>query len=165
MFTSTRIYIYIAVAVFLATAVGGAYWYYQDTQDKLQEQAAMLAGQQIVLRQQSEIIIQKAADAKQQAVISKTINLEFARTRKDLDVLRNKFNKISASGATRDLGKIAIVRPKSIRRVINNGTREALRCIEIASGSPLTDKEVNATKKSEINDHCPEIANPNYISH
>jgi hypothetical protein len=30
-------------------------------------------------------------------------------------------------------------------------------------GSPLTEKEENATKKSEINSECPSIANPNYI--
>ena len=31
------------------------------------------------------------------------------------------------------------------------------QCIEIASGSPLTEKEINATKKSEINTECPSI--------
>jgi hypothetical protein len=51
----------------------------------------------------------------------------------------------------------------SIERVINKGSDNATRCIEIASGSPLTEKEKNATKKSEINPECPSIANPAYI--
>jgi hypothetical protein len=34
--------------------------------------------------------------------------------------------------------------------------------LEIASGSPLTEKELAATKPSEINRECPAIANPNY---
>jgi len=37
-----------------------------------------------------------------------------------------------------------------------------LRCLEIASGSPLTDIERNAKLPSEINRECPNIANPNY---
>ena len=43
---------------------------------------------------------------------------------------------------------------KSIER-ITNGASASTRCIEIASGSPLTEKEINATKKSEINTECP----------
>ena len=38
-----------------------------------------------------------------------------------------------------------------------------MRCVEIASGAPLTEKEKTATKKSEINSECPSIANPNYV--
>jgi hypothetical protein len=41
---------------------------------------------------------------------------------------------------------------------------EANRCIEIATGSPLTESEINATKKSQINGECPSLANPNYVS-
>ena len=41
----------------------------------------------------------------------------------------------------------------------------ALRCVEISSGSPLTESEINATKKSEINRECPSIANPNYVAY
>ena len=50
-----------------------------------------------------------------------------------------------------------------IQRIINKASAAALRCVEISSGSPLTEKEINATKKSEINRECPSIANPNYI--
>ena len=52
---------------------------------------------------------------------------------------------------------------KAIERITNAASVKANRCIEIASGSPLTEKEINATKKSEINTECPSIANPNYI--
>ena len=38
-----------------------------------------------------------------------------------------------------------------------------MRCLEIASGSPLTAQELAATKKSEANNECPDLANPNYI--
>jgi cell division protein FtsL len=80
---------------------------------------------------------------------------------KDMDDLRDRFNK-SASGEKRDLGKSALEKPLSIERAINRGTVNAFRCLEIASGSPLTEEEKNATKISEINKECPSLANPNY---
>ena len=50
-----------------------------------------------------------------------------------------------------------------IERIINSASNKALRCVEIAGGSPLTADEISATKKSEINRECPSIANPNYV--
>ena len=78
--------------------------------------------------------------------------------KKDLEDLDKRFNK-----KNRDFGKLAIEKTKAIERIMNKGGDNAARCIEIASGSPLTEKEINATKKSEINPECPSIANPNYV--
>ena len=50
----------------------------------------------------------------------------------------------------------------SAKKIINSASERAQRCVEIASGAPLTEQEINATKKSEINTECPSIANPNY---
>ena len=77
--------------------------------------------------------------------------------------LRNKFNKVNASGEKRDIGNLAEQKPKLMQRAINRGTKNALRCMEIAMGSPLTEKEKNAVKKSQINPECPDVANPNYV--
>ena len=78
--------------------------------------------------------------------------------KKDLENLDKRFNK-----KNRDVGKLAIAKTKSIERITNGASALATRCIEIASGAELTEKEKNATKKSEINTECPSIANPNYI--
>ena len=78
--------------------------------------------------------------------------------KKDLTDLDKRFNK-----KNRDVGKLAIQRTESIERITNGASALATRCIEIASGSQLTEEEKNATKKSEINSECPSIANPNYI--
>ena len=75
-------------------------------------------------------------------------------------VTPKRFNK-----KNRDFGKLAIEKTKVIERITNKGGKNAGRCIEIASGSPLTEAEINATKKSEINPECPSIANPKYIPH
>ena len=78
--------------------------------------------------------------------------------KKDLTDLDKRFNK-----KNRDVGKLAIQRTESIERITNGASALATRCIEIASGSQLTEEEKNATKKSEINSECPCIANPAYI--
>ena len=80
--------------------------------------------------------------------------------KKDLDDLDKRFNK-----KNRDFGKLAIEKTKVIERIMNKGSVNAQRCIEIASGAELTEKEKNATKKSEINPECPSIANPSYIAY
>ena len=88
------------------------------------------------------------------------MNVLINALQKDLDDLDKRFNKKG-----RDIGKHAIQKTKAIERIINKGSIAATRCIEIASGAPLTEKEKNATKKSEINPECPSIANPSYIAY
>ncbi len=78
--------------------------------------------------------------------------------KKDLNDLEKRVKKKG-----RDFGKIGIKKTKVIERIINNASNKALRCVEIAGGSPLTADEISATKKSEINRECPSIANPNYV--
>ena len=115
------------------------------------------------VEEQKAVIAQQALDIdnirtamKEQAELAKRLNASI----KDL---RNKFNKVNASGEKRDIGNLAEQKPKLMQRAINRGTKHALRCMEIAMRSPLTKKEKNAVKKSQINPECPDIANPSYV--
>ena len=89
---------------------------------------------------------------------NKKMNELVSNLKKDLDELDKRFSK-----KQRDLGKLAIDRTDAVQRVINKASESAKRCVEIASGSPLTESEIKATKKSEANSECPSIANPNYV--
>ena len=62
-----------------------------------------------------------------------------------------------------DLAFLAENKPGLVEKVIDKGSKDMLRCLEIVSGSPLTEEELNVTKKSKANTQCPDIANPNYI--
>ena len=115
------------------------------------------------VEEQKAVIAQQALDIdnirtamKEQAELAKRLNASI----KDL---RNKFNKVNASGEKRDIGNLAEQKPKLMQRAINRGTKHALRCMEIAMGSPLTEKEKTAVKTSQINPECPDIANPKYV--
>ena len=141
----------------LASAVIGAGVYVM----KLQKDNAILKENAVKL--ESAISEQKALVEKQQKDFKEILQAnaemnELVNTlKKDLDDLDKRFSK-----KDRDFGKLAIDRTKVIEKIMNKGGDNAARCLEIASGSPLTDEEINATKKSEINPECPSIANPNY---
>ena len=129
---------------------------------KLQRDNSILKENAIKLEsavaEQKQVIENQKKDFEEILEANKKINELVNNLKKDLDDLDKRFNK-----KNRDIGKLAIERTGAIERVINKGGDNATRCIEIASGSPLTDEEKNATKKSEINPECPSIANPKYI--
>lgn len=62
-----------------------------------------------------------------------------------------------------DIGVLAASKPKLVENIINRGTTDIFRCFEILSGSAITLEEIDATTKSQINNSCPDVANPNYI--
>jgi len=110
------------------------------------------------ISEQKQVIENQKKDFAEILEANKKINALINNLKKDLDDLDKRFTK-----KDRDIGKLAIDRTGAIERVINKGADNATRCIEIASGSPLTEQEKNATKKSEINPECPSIANPSYV--
>jgi len=112
------------------------------------------------ISEQKTLIENQKKDFEEILSANKKMNELVTNLKKDLDDLDKRFNK-----GDRDIGKLAIERTGAIERVINKGSENAKRCIEIASGSPLTEEEKNATKKSEINPECPSIANPKYVAY
>jgi hypothetical protein len=84
-----------------------------------------------------------------------------AQQRSDVDALSRKFSQDSR-GASRDFGQFAAGKPELVERLVNRGTRNAMRCLELASGAPHTAEELAAVTSSEINKECPSIANPKY---
>ena len=129
---------------------------------KLRADNATLKANQLQLEtaitEQNKVLEQQKADFEAILESNKKLNVLIQTFKKDLDDLDKRFTK-----KNRDVGKLAIAKTKSIERITNGASALATRCIEIASGSPLTEKEKNATKKSEINSECPSIANPNYV--
>ena len=129
---------------------------------KLRSDNAILKANQIKLEEavssQKELIAKQQEDFKEIFKANKKFNELVNALKKDIDDLDNRFNK-----GGRDFGKLAIEKTEAIERIVNGASDKAIRCVEIAGGSPLTEEEINATKKSEINRECPSIANPNYV--
>lgn len=129
---------------------------------KLQRDNGILKANAIKLEsaigEQKALIENQQKDFKEILEANKKFNELVNALKKDIDDLDNRFNKDG-----RDFGKLAIEKTDSLQRIINSASDKVLRCVEIAGGAPLTEQELNATIKSEINRECPSIANPNYV--
>ena len=154
MFGSVRVI--IMAVVFIGISGVGVYVM------KLRSDNAILEANQIKLEMsiesQKKVIQKQKEDFSKILAANKKMNTLVNNLQKDIDALDKRFNK-----GARDFGKLANEKPKLVEKLVNRGSLRAGRCIEIAGGSPLTEKEINATKKSEINTECPSIANPNYV--
>ncbi len=140
MFSSLKIGL---VLVMLAGA-GGGYLYI----NKLQKDNATLKSNQIKLESavedQKQVIEQQAED--------------FRKIRNTLDKLEEVNKKLEQDKADlakrlgkHDIGNLAENKPGLVERIINGASKSAARCVEIASGSPLTEEELNGTPNRE----CP----------
>ena len=151
-------YAKMAITLVMIIGVGGAIAYVY----KLRADNAVLKANNLVLEQsvesQKKVIEQQKKDFETILETNKKLTTLSNNLQKELNDLDKRFTKQG-----RDIGKTAIAKDKAIQRIINKASVMALRCVEISSGSPLTEKEINATKKSEINRECPSIANPNYV--
>ena len=156
MFGSVRVI--IMAIVFIGISGVGVYVM------KLRSDNAILQANQIQLElsieSQKQVIEKQKQDFSKILKANKKMNTLVNNLQKDINALDKRFNK-----GARDFGKLAKEKPKLVEKLVNRGSVRAGRCIEIAGGSPLTEKEINATKKSEINTECPSIANPNYESY
>jgi len=147
----------LALVMFaLMCLMGGAgYWYYTDTQERIQ------------ILTQNNAKLETAVQTNEQALAAQTA--AFESMQKENTRLQAEWNDINDRNralenrlSRHDIGAAGLARPDSTERVLNNATKNAQRCLEIFSGSQLTEKELSATKPSEINPECWRDANPNF---
>ena len=153
----------VGLILLVLAGAGGGFMYVKNLKADLAVSEANNMKLEESVAEQKAVIEQVQADFKKQQEISKKLQEVNSTLAKELKDTEEKFNKVNASGKKRDVGNLAIKKSKIIEKVINKGTANANRCFEIATGSPLTEKEKNATKKSQINPEWPSIANPNYV--
>ena len=145
------------IGIIVTALAGGGYYVMKLQKDNAILKANAIKLESAISEQKTQIENQKK-DFEAILTANKELNDLMGKLKTDFAELDKRFNK-----KNRDIGLLAIEKTKVIERITNNAGDKAARCIEIASGSPLTEKEINATKKSEINAECPSIANPNYI--
>ena len=140
MFSSLK----IGLVLVLLAGAGGGYLYVQ----KLQKDNATLKANQIKLESavedQKEVIETQAADFKKIRSTLTKLEEENNKLKKDKQDLSKRLGK-------HDIGNLAENKPGLVERIINGASKSAARCVEIASGSPLTEEELNGTPNRE----CP----------
>ena len=155
----------IKLVLFLLILAGGAGGFMYVKNLQAENEILTLNNQKLegAVAQQQAVIEQQLKDIESKTEINKQLTENNLKLTADLNLANEKFNKVNASGERRDIGNLAISKPKSIERIERKREQQRARCFEIAQGSPLTEEELNATKKSQINAECTNIANPNYI--
>jgi len=128
----------------MLAGAGGGYLYVQ----KLQKDNAILKSNQIKLEgaidDQKAVIEQQAQDFKKIRSTLDKLEKEKAKLEKDKADLNKRLGK-------HDIGNLAENKPGLVERIINGASNNATGCAEIASGSPLTEEELNGTPNRE----CP----------
>ena len=134
----------IILALVLLAGAGGGYLYVT----KLQKDNAILKTNQVKLEtavaESNQVIEQQTKDLKKIRSTLKEIDEQNAKLKADRDALNNRLGK-------HDIGNLAENKPKLVEKIINGASKSAARCVEIASGSPLTEEELNGTPNRE----CP----------
>ena len=133
----------ILMLLILAGGAGG-YAYVQ----KLLKDNAILKTNQVKLEtavsESNEVIEQQTKDLKQIRSTLKEIEEVNAKLQADRDALNKRLGK-------HDIGNLAENKPGLVEKIINKASDSAARCVEIASGSQLTEEELNGTPNRE----CP----------
>jgi septal ring factor EnvC (AmiA/AmiB activator) len=134
--TTIATYIIGGMALVLTVSGIGGYVYFNYSQNKITtlEREAQL--KDIQLEQQKLAIESLEKQAKKVKESHAKLSQEKDESAAKVEDLREKFKKND-----RDISKLAYNKPKLVENVINRATKNALRCMEIASGSPLTESE------------------------
>ena len=134
----------IILALVLLAGAGGGYLYVT----KLQKDNAILKNNQVKLEtavaESNQVIEQQTKDLKQIRSTLKDIEEVNAKLQADRDAVNKRLGK-------HDIGNLAENKPGLVEKIINKASDSAARCVEIASGSPLTEEELNGTPNRE----CP----------
>lgn len=133
----------------------GLWFYYTYTQEQIQTYRTNAALAQQAQEETLAALEQQQQDLEDLRQQFEETSRRFAQAEERVAVLEEKLSD-------HDLGYLAQSRPRLVENIVDKATQDVLRCFEIASGSPLTEEERNATMPSEINSSCPDIANPNY---
>lgn len=146
---------YLIAAVALSAVAFAAWQYYKYTQNQIRIFAENAATAELAQRETEAALQQTQQDLER-------VQEQFVIVSEKFRVAEQRVENLEEKLSEHDLNYLATKRPGLVEKVIDNATVNVLRCLEIASGSPLTEDEINATKRSEINSECPDLANPNY---
>ena len=150
----------IVVLLIVAIVAAGG-WYVMNLKADLAISEENSKRLQEGVREQQALMKQMAEDIAKIQDINRELAEQTTKHRAEVDALSRKFSQ-DAKGQPRDFGQFAKEKPELVERLVNRGTKNAMRCLEIASGAPRTSEELAAKSATEINKECPAIANPNY---
>ena len=148
---------YLIIAGVLGAVGFGLWKYYTYTQETIRVYAENAARAEMAQAETQAALEKTIADLKIVQEKYNQVSADFNSAKKRVDGLQDKLKE-------HDLPFLAEQKPGLVEKILDKASKDMLRCLEIISGNPLTEEELNVTTKSKANTQCPDLANPNYIS-
>lgn len=139
----------------IVMVVAGGLWYIINLKADLAVSEMNNQKLQDATAAQSALIESMQKDIKQIQESNKQLAEAYEKQKKDVETLSTKFSK-------RDFGALAAEKPVVVERLVNRGTKNVMRCLELASGAPLNETEKNAKSPTEANRECPSLIDSDY---
>ena len=134
----------LILMVIMLAGAGGGYMYVKKLQKDNLTLKINQSKLETAIEDNNAVIEQQTADLKK---IRSTLS-ELDEVNKKLQADRDNLNKRLSK---HDIGNLAENKPGLVEKIINKASDSAVRCMEIASGSPLTEEELNGSPNRE----CP----------
>jgi len=123
-----KLYVLIIVLGLVGGSVWGAWYYYQDSQRRIQILTENTAKLETAKKLQDDTITAMIEDREKFAELNKELGLKLNAANKYKDVLIGKLRK-------HDLAKLSLRKPGLVEKKINAGTKKLFRGLEALSGA------------------------------
>jgi len=123
-----KIYLLVVVVGLVGGSVYGAYYYYKDSQQRIQILTENTAKLETAKKLQDATINAMIEDREKFDELNKELQSKLSAANEYKDVLIGKLRK-------HDLAKLSMKKPGLVEKRINNGTNKLLRSLEAISGA------------------------------
>ena len=123
-----KVYILIVVIGLVGGIVYGGYYYYKDTQERIQTLTENSVKLEAAKKTQDATIDALVADQKKFEVLNNELHTKLNKANDYKNTLIDKLRK-------HDLVKLSLKKPGLIEKKINNGTKKLFRSLEILTGA------------------------------
>ena len=123
-----RLYVLIVVVGLVGGAIAGGYYYYTDSQARIQALIENTAKLEIAKQVQDDTIDTLVADQKKFAKLNSDLRANLDKANDYKDVLIGKLRK-------HNLSNLSLRKPLLVEKRINAGTAKLFRSLEILSGA------------------------------
>jgi predicted phage tail protein len=155
---------WIIIAILLGLISSAAYFYYKTTQSKIE---LLIKNNSILTENNKQLTTANQENLNtidELQAAQEKIKKDFEKAQADFQVIRQQNAELQTKLNNHDLQSLAANKAKLVENIINEATKNANRCFELLSGSPLTEKEKSAKNEKDFNNECPWLFNE-LISH
>ena len=123
-----KVYMLVVVLGLVGGVVYGGYYYYKDTQSRIQTLTENSAKLEQATKLQEKTIDTLVADAKKYEELNKELHTKLEKANEYRNTLIGKLRK-------HNLAKLSLQKPGLVEKKINNGTKKLFRSLEKISGA------------------------------